>query len=47
LDAEGFRKPADMARIMKHLEKIVSSTKIVEKSLMPAPETSEETADRL
>jgi hypothetical protein len=46
-DAEAFRKPADMARIMKQLEKIVSSTNIAEKSLMPAPETSEETADRL
>jgi hypothetical protein len=47
-DPDGFKKPADTARIMKQLEKIVSSTQIFGKS-MPTPpsESSEETADRL
>jgi hypothetical protein len=46
-DPENFRKPADMAKIMKQLEKIVSSSQLFRKSLAPPPETTEETADRL
>jgi hypothetical protein len=46
-DPDGFKKPADMSKIMKHLEKIVFSTQIFTKSATPAAEGTEETADRL
>jgi hypothetical protein len=46
-DPDGFRKPADTAKIMKQLEKIVSSAKIFSKSATPPAEINEETADRL
>jgi hypothetical protein len=46
-DPDGFRKPADTAKIMKQLEKIVSSAQIFSKSVTPPAEIIEETADRL
>jgi hypothetical protein len=46
-DPEGFRKPADTAKIMKQLEKIVSSAEIFSKSVLPLATSNEETADRL
>jgi|ERR1700686_4376686 len=46
-DPDGFKKPADISKIMKHLEKIVSSTQIFTKSATPSAEGSEELADRL
>ncbi len=46
-DPDGFRKPADTAKIMKQLEKIVSSVQIFSKSVTPPAEINEETADRL
>jgi hypothetical protein len=46
-DPDGFRKPADTAKIMKQLEKIVSSAQIFSKSVTPPAESTEETADRL
>jgi hypothetical protein len=46
-DPDGFNKPADMNKIMKQLEKIVSSTQIFEKSATPTTESNEESADRL
>jgi hypothetical protein len=46
-DPDGFKKPADTAKIMKQLEKIISSTEIFNKSVPPPPEVSEETANRL
>jgi len=46
-DPDGFRKPADIARIMKQLEKIVSSVQIFTKSVTPPAENSEESTDRL
>jgi hypothetical protein len=46
-DPDGFKKPANTAKIMKQLEKIISSTEIFSKSVPPPPEVSEETADRL
>ena len=46
-DPDGFRKPADIAKIMKQLERIVSSTQVFEKSATPAAEANIETADRL
>lgn len=46
-DPDGFKKPADTRKIMKQLEKIVSSTQIFRKSSAPATETSKESADRL
>jgi hypothetical protein len=45
-DADGFRKPADTAKIMKQLEKIVASAQSFPKSLAPA-ENNEEAADSL
>jgi hypothetical protein len=45
-DADGFRKPADTAKIMKQLEKIVASAQFFPKSLAPA-ENNEEAADSL
>jgi hypothetical protein len=44
---DGFKKPADIARIMKQLEKIVSSAQIFTKSVKPPGESSEESTDRL
>ncbi len=46
-DPDGFKKTADTAKIMKQLEKIVSSAQISAKSVPPPAEVSEETADRL
>jgi len=46
-DPDGFKKPADMNKIMKHLERIVSSTQIFTKSVTPSAEDNEELADRL
>jgi hypothetical protein len=47
LDPDGFKKPADTAKIMKQLEKIVSSAQIFAKSVTPAAEGNEEAAGRL
>src|ERR1700737_4103911 len=46
-DADGFKKPADTAKIMKHLEKIISSAQVFTKSATPPAESAEESADRL
>jgi hypothetical protein len=46
-DPDGFKKPADTAKIMRQLEKIVSSAQISNKSATPPAEISEEAADRL
>ena len=46
-DLDGFRKPANTAKIMKQLEKIVVSAQTFEKSVTPAAKSSEESADRL
>lgn len=46
-DPDGFRKPADTEKIMKQLEKIISSAQIFSKSVTPPAEIIEETADRL
>ena len=46
-DPDGFNKPADTNKIMKQLEKIVSSTQIFTKSATPSTESGEESADRL
>jgi hypothetical protein len=46
-DPDGFKKPADMTKIMKHLEKIVASTQIFAKSATPSLEDSAELPDRL
>ena len=46
-DPDGFKKPADIAKIMKQLEKIVSSVQIFTKSATPPAESSEESTDRL
>ena len=46
-EADAFQKPADMNKIMKQLEKIVSSTQVFTKSSTPATEPNEESADRL
>jgi hypothetical protein len=44
---DGFKKPADTAKIMRQLEKIVSSAQISTKSATPPAEISEDAADRL
>ena len=46
-DPDGFKKPADTAKIMRQLEKIVSSAQISTKSATPPAEISEDAADRL
>jgi hypothetical protein len=46
-DPDGFKKPADTAKIMKHLEKIISSAQVFTKSATPPAESAEESADRL
>jgi len=46
-DRDGFSKPADIAKIMKQLERIVLSTQVFDKSAAPEKETNIETADRL
>jgi hypothetical protein len=46
-DPDGFKKPADTAKIMKHLEKIISSAQVFTKSATPPTESAEESADRL
>ena len=45
-DLDGFKKPADTNKIMKQLEKIVSSTQIFTKSAPPTTD-GEQSADRL
>ena len=45
-DADSSQKPADISKIMKQLEKIISSTQLFHKSVSP-PETVAETAHRL
>jgi hypothetical protein len=45
-DPDGFRKPADINKIMKHLEKVVGSLQIFTKS-RPLAESDEETTGRL
>jgi hypothetical protein len=46
-DPDGFKKPADTAKITKQLEKIVSSAQIFTKRVTPPTENTEEAADRL
>jgi hypothetical protein len=46
-DPDGFRKPADINKIMKHLEKVVGSLQIFTKSARPPAGSDEETAGRL
>jgi hypothetical protein len=46
-DPDGFRKPADINKIMKHLEKVVGSLQIFAKSARPPAESGEEKAGRL
>ena len=46
-DPDGFKKPADTAKIMRQLERIVSSAQIFAKSATPPAENTEEAADRL
>lgn len=46
-DPDGFQKPADLAKIMRKLERVVASTQIFSKSTPPLTEIKEETADRL
>jgi hypothetical protein len=46
-DPDGFKKPADTAKIMKQLEKIISSAQISTKSAVPPAEGNEEAANRL
>ncbi len=46
-DPDGFRKPADINKIMKHLEKVVETLQIFTKSPRPPVESGEETAGRL
>jgi hypothetical protein len=43
-DPDGEDRPADIAKIMKHLKKIVTSTQIFTKSVPPPTEDSEQTA---
>ncbi len=46
-DPEGFRKPADTGRILRQLEKIISSVQISAGSAPPEAVSSEESAERL
>lgn len=46
-DPDGFKKPADTIKIMKQLEKIVSSLQFSTKSATPPAESSEESTGRL
>jgi hypothetical protein len=46
-DPDGFKKPADTAKIMRQLEKIILSAEIFNKSVPPPPEVNDETANRL
>ena len=46
-DPDGFRKPADINKIMKHLEKIVESLQIFTKSARPPAGSGGETPGRL
>ncbi len=45
--SDGFKKPADTIKIMKQLEKIVSSVQFPTKSATPPAESSEESTGRL
>jgi len=46
-DPEGFRKPADTGKILRQLEKIISSVQISAGSTPPEEDSSEESAARL
>jgi hypothetical protein len=46
-DQDGFKKPADTAKIMRQLERIVSSAHFSPRTVPPPAEISETTADRL
>ena len=46
-DPEGFRKPADTGKILRQLEKIISSVQISAGSAPPEEVSSEESAERL
>jgi hypothetical protein len=46
-DPDGFKKPADTRKIMKQLEKIVSSIQIFTQTSTPAMKPDEESAGRL
>jgi hypothetical protein len=46
-DPDGFKRPADTGKILKQLEKIVSSAQVFTKSATPPVESAEESADRL
>ena len=46
-DPDGFKKPLDSARIMRQLEKIVSSAQVAPKVAPPPAETSAEASNRL
>jgi hypothetical protein len=46
-DPDGFKRAADLAKIMNQLQEIVKSTQIFPEKASPPPETSEVTAQRL
>lgn len=46
-DPEGFRKPADTGKILRRLERIISSMRISAGSTPPEEDSSEESAERL
>lgn len=46
-EPDGFRKPADINKIMKHLEKIVASAQFFKKSATPPVESNKESTDSL
>jgi len=46
-DPDGFKKPADINKIMKHLEKIVASAQFFTKSATPPTESNKEATDSL
>src|SRR5713226_2115668 len=46
-DPDGFKKPADINKIMKHLEKIVASAQFFTKSTTPPTESNKEATDSL
>jgi hypothetical protein len=46
-DQDGFKKPADINKIMKHLEKIVASARFFTKSATPPTESNKEATESL
>src|SRR5713226_2075802 len=46
-DPDGFKKPAEIIKIMKHLEKIVASAQFFTKSTTPPTESNKEATDSL